>query len=308
VELLLKEGYRVRALLRYTSRGSVGDLTEAVAGGSQNLEICYGDIRVSADVLRAAEGCRWIFHLAALIGIPYSYVSPTSYVDVNVVGTLNVLEAARRLGIERTIVTSSSEVYGSARTPSIDEEHPLCAQSPYAASKIGADQLALSYHRSFGLPVWIVRPFNTFGPRQSLRALIPTVCAQAVFRGALRLGSLTPIRDFLFVHDTAAGFLAVARADSLAGQVANLATGRGVRAEEVVDLVRAMVGSELPVEVDQERVRPDESEVDRLIGNAAKAFAESGWKPRTTLEDGLAQTLRWVRLHCSARDAEAYQR
>lgn len=308
VELLLKEGYRVRALLRYTSRASAGDLAEVIGCGHPNLELCYGDVRVAADVLRAAEGCLWIFHLAALIGIPYSYVSPASYIDVNVVGTLNVLEAARQLGIERTMMTSTSEVYGSARTPTIDEEHPLSAQSPYAASKIGADQLAISYQRSFGLPVSIVRPFNTFGPRQSLRALIPTICAQAKFRGSLRLGNLATIRDFVFVQDTVAGFLAVARSDSLVGQVTNLATGRGIRVSELVDLVRGMVGADLPVEVDQERVRPADSEVNCLIGNAAKARAEAGWIPQTTFEDGLAQTLDWVGSHFSGHNLEAYQR
>lgn len=307
VDLLLKEGYRVRALLRYTSRSSAGELVDAISQNSEQLELCYGDVRVAADVLRAAEGCRWIFHLAALIGIPYSYVSPSSYVDVNVIGTLNVLEAARQLGVERTMVTSTSEVYGSARRPTIDEEHPLSAQSPYAASKIGADQLALSYHRSFGLPVWIVRPFNTFGPRQSLRALIPTICAQARFRGSLRLGSLEPIRDFVFVQDTVAGFLAVAKSDSLVGQVTNLATGRGIQVLDLVNLVSTLVAADLPVEVDRGRIRPEASEVDRLIGNAQKARDMAGWVPQTTLEDGLAQTLAWVGSHYSDINVEAYR-
>ncbi|MBS0206257.1 MAG: GDP-mannose 4,6-dehydratase [Planctomycetes bacterium] len=307
VESLLDEGYQVRAFLRYTSHASVGGLVDVIQRSRASLEVVYGDLRVAADVMRAAEGCAWIFHLAALIGIPYSYESPSSYVDVNITGTLNVLEAARRLGIERTIITSTSEVYGSARYPMIDEEHPLCAQSPYAASKIGADQLAISYFRSFGLPVWIVRPFNTFGPRQSSRAVIPSICSQARFRGSIRLGSLTPIRDFVFVRDTAAGFLAVARSDSLIGQATNLATGRGVRIADIIDLVRRIVGAELPVELDEARIRPPASEVDCLIGSAVKANSQAAWSPQTTFEDGLAQTFRWIESHCSG-NAEDYRR
>jgi NAD dependent epimerase/dehydratase len=306
VEALLERGLHVRAMVRYTSGGGAGFLdgvaralnvngTIGTNGENQNLEIFHGDIRDDRAVRQAAVGCRRIYHLAALIGIPYSYVAPDSYVAVNVQGTLHVLEAARDLGTERVVVTSTSEVYGTAQYTPIDEKHPLNAQSPYAATKVGADQLALSYHRSFGLPVAVVRPFNTYGPRQSARAVIPTIITQALASDAIRLGSLDPVRDLVYVKDTAAGFIALADAADAVGKVTNLATGVGVTIGELVERIRAIVGRDVPVVQTDERRRPEASEVFRLLGSARQAQELAGWQAGTSLDEGLKQTVEWVR-------------
>lgn len=297
VEGLLRRGDKVRAFVRYGSSGRAGwleDVPEQQRGG---LEVFFGDVRDARAVRQAAEGCRAIYHLAALIGIPYSYIAPDSYVEVNIQGTLNVLNAARDLRTEQVLVTSTSEVYGTARYTPIDEEHPLQGQSPYSATKIGADHLALSYHRSFGLPVKVVRPFNTYGPRQSARAVIPTIMSQALARDEIRLGNLSPVRDLVFVGDTVAGFLAVAEAPACIGQVVNLATGVGVTVGELVERIMKLVGRKLPVTESEERVRPEKSEVFKLLGAAAAAEKLAGWKARTPLDEGLAQTLEWIRRH-----------
>jgi NAD dependent epimerase/dehydratase len=295
VEELLRRGARVRAFARYNSAGRAGWLDELPAPAADRLEVFFGDIRDARAVRQAAEGCARIFHLAALIGIPYSYLAPDSYVEVNIQGTLNVLNAARDLGVERTVVTSTSEVYGTALYTPIDERHPLQAQSPYSATKIGADQLAVSYHRAFGLPVSIVRPFNTYGPRQSARAVIPTIIGQALAADEVRLGSLTPVRDLVFVGDTVAGFLAVADCPGCVGRVVNLATGVGVTVKELADRILRLAGRRLPVVEARERVRPENSEVFQLIGSAAAAEELAGWKARTPLDEGLARTLEWAR-------------
>jgi NAD dependent epimerase/dehydratase len=295
VEELLGRGVRVRAFVRYSSSGLAGWLDEIPAVAAERLELFFGDIRDARAVRQAAEGCGRIYHLAALIGIPYSYLAPDSYLEVNVQGTLNVLNAARDLGVERTVVTSTSEVYGTALYTPIDERHPLQAQSPYAATKIGADQLAVSYHRAFGLPVSIVRPFNTYGPRQSARAVIPTIVGQALAADVVRLGSLTPVRDLVYVADTVAGFLAVADCPACVGRAINLATGVGVSVREVSDRILRLVGRRLPVVEAPERVRPESSEVFHLIGCAAAAEELAGWKARTALDEGLARTLDWAR-------------
>jgi dTDP-glucose 4,6-dehydratase len=306
VEGLLRRGQPVRAFVRYTSTGRAGWLEDLPAELGTGLEIFLGDIRDARAVRQAAAGCRRIYHLAALIGIPYSYRAPDSYVEVNIQGTLNVLNAARDLGVERTVVTSTSEVYGTARYTPIDEGHPLQSQSPYAASKVAADHLALSYHRAFGLPVTVVRPFNTYGPRQSTRAVLPTIISQALTAGEIRLGSLTPVRDLVFVADTVAGFLAVADSPACVGQVTNLATGVGVSVGELAGRVLKVVRRDLPVVETEERKRPEDSEVFELIGSAAAAERLAGWKARTSLEEGLGKTLDWFRRHPGAFKTGGY--
>jgi dTDP-glucose 4,6-dehydratase len=296
VEALLQRGERVRGLVRYTSGGGAGFLdgfTRAL--NDKQLEIVHGDIRDARAVRQAAAGCRRIYHLAALIGIPYSYVAPDSYVAVNVQGTLHVLEAARELGVECVVVTSTSEVYGTAQYTPIDERHPLNAQSPYAATKVGADQLALSYHRCYGVPVSIVRPFNTYGPRQSARAIVPTIATQALASDVIRLGSLEPVRDLVFVSDTVAGFLAVADAAACIGKVTNLASGEGVSIGALADRIRRIVGRDVPVLQTEERCRPEASEVQRLIGSPRQAHELAGWRAQTPLDDGLRRTVEWTR-------------
>lgn len=307
VEELLRRGQRVRAFVRYTSSGGIGCLNEITADLAGQLEIVHGDVRDARAVRKAAGGCKRIYHLAALIGIPYSYDAPDAYVAVNIQGTLNILEAARDLEIERTIITSTSEVYGTAQRTPIDEDHPLHAQSPYAASKIGADQLALSYHRAFGVPVTVVRPFNTYGPRQSARAVIPTIMSQALAADLVRLGSLAPVRDLVFVKDTVAGFLACAEASACVGKVTNLATGTAVSIGELAQRICRLAGRLLPIEQTEERRRPENSEVYKLIGSAVAAHDRAGWLATTSLDDGLRQTLDWVRANLSAFAIGAYR-
>jgi len=294
VEALLASGRRVRALVRYASHGGCGWLAETAAV-SDRLEIIRGDVTDARSVREAVSGCEQVFHLAALIGIPYSYTAPESYVAVNVNGTLNVLEAARDEGVGRVVVTSTSEVYGTARYTPIDEAHPLQAQSPYSATKIGADALATSYHRAFGLPVTIVRPFNTFGPRQSARAVIPTIITQALFGDEIRVGALAPVRDMVFVGDTAAGFMALADSDAAIGCVNNLATGTGVTVGDLVGRIQRIVGRNLPVVEEERRKRPEASEVYTLLGSAEAARAVAGWRPAVTLDEGLERTVEWFR-------------
>lgn len=305
-EALLRHGYRVRAFIRYTSEGRCGWLEHISAELRDRLEIVFGDVRDRRAVREACLGCRRIYHLAALIGIPYSYVAPDSYVEVNVRGTLNVLEAARELEIERTIITSTSEVYGTARYTPMDEEHPLQAQSPYSASKISADQLALSYWRAFNLPVIVVRPFNTYGPRQSTRAVLPTIITQALAGDTIRLGSLTPSRDLVFVRDTVAGFIAVADADVCIGRVTNLATGVAVSVGELVQRILRLVGKDVPVIEAEERKRPEKSEVYRLLGSTQAARDWAAWTAATPLDEGLRQTVQWFQEHRGPSRIGAY--
>jgi NAD dependent epimerase/dehydratase len=309
VEALLERGLNVRAMVRYSSSGGVGFLDDVARAliVNKNLEIFHGDIRDARAVRQAAADCTRIYHLAALIGIPYSYVAPDSYVAVNIQGTLHILEAARDLGTDRVIVTSSSEVYGTAQYTPIDELHPLNAQSPYAATKVGADQLALSYHRSFGVPVTIVRPFNTYGPRQSARAVIPTIVTQALASDVIRLGSLDPVRDLVFVKDTAAGFIALADAPDAIGKITNLATGIGVSIGDLVERIRALVGRDVPVVQIGARRRPEASEVFRLLGSAQQAHQLAGWQANTSLDDGLKQTVEWVRANLASYRVGEYR-
>jgi NAD dependent epimerase/dehydratase len=306
VEGLLQAGYHVRALVRYTSHGGAGWL-EQLPGQERRLEVVHGDVTDPRLVRDAVRGCTHIFHLAALIGIPYSYVAPASYVDVNIGGTLNVLEAARAESVQRVVVTSTSEVYGTALYTPIDEQHPLQAQSPYAATKVGADHLALSYHRAFGLPVTVVRPFNTYGPRQSLRAVIPTIISQALHGDTVAIGSRSPVRDMVFVNDTVAGFLAVAESSKCLGSVTNLATGVGVSVGDLIGLIMDVVGRRLTVVETEERKRPEASEVFRLLGSAKRAHDEAGWTARVSLAQGLARTVDWFRKHADTTRSGEYR-
>ena len=299
VEALLAEGQAVRALALYDPRGGRGWLDDVLRDGPrEGLEIVQGDVRDAAQLKRQMAGCDIVYHLAALIGIPYSYEAPGSYVATNIEGTLNVLDAARELGGMTVVQTSTSEVYGTAQTVPIDEAHPLRAQSPYAASKIAADQLALSYHRAFGLPVTVVRPFNTFGPRQSRRAIIPTVIAQlAGGANTLSLGNLHPTRDLLYVTDTARGFLLAGRTEAALGEEINLGTGQEISIGELARLIARLMGVEAEIVQDEARLRPAASEVERLCAGIAKAEDLLGWAPggdgATSLEEGLRRTIAW---------------
>jgi NAD dependent epimerase/dehydratase len=307
VEGLLRAGRRVRAFVRYASHGGTGWLEELPADLRTGCETFFGDITDARAVLEATRGCGCVFHLAALIGIPYSFVAPASYVTVNVQGTLHVLEAARSVGVERVVVASTSEVYGSARYTPMSEEHALQPQSPYAATKIGAESLALSYRASFGLPVSIVRPFNTYGPRQGTRAIIPAIVTQALYSDAIRVGNCTPVRDMLFVEDTVAGLLALADSSACVGQPTNLATGVGVAVGELVERIVGLVGRRIPVIEVEERKRPHTSEVSRLIGSATRAAERMGWCPRVDLQEGLTRTIAWFRARGRPADAGRYR-
>ena len=292
VESLVERGCRVRAMVRYTSGGGRGWLDDAPAAA--DVEFAAGDVRDHDTVRAAMTGCDVVFHLAALIGIPYSYVSPLAYVRTNVDGMLNVLEAARALGVARVVVTSTSEVYGTAQYCPMDEAHPVHCQSPYAATKAGADQLAISYHRSFGLPVAIARPFNVYGPRQSDRALIPTIATQLLAGGPVRLGNTNPTRDFTYVVDTARALTAVAGAERLVGEAANIGSGDEISVAALAELVGRVAGRDATIERDDDRVRPGTSEVQRLCCDSTKLRSLTGWRPATPLEDGLRRTLEWI--------------
>ncbi len=295
VEALLALGSEVRAMVRYNSSNSWGWL-EGATSRHPGLEIFPGDIRDHNGVAEAMKDCQIVFHLAALIGIPFSYHSPDTYVDVNVKGTLNILQAARRMQIERVLVTSTSEVYGTAQYVPIDEEHPLQAQSPYSASKIGADKIAESFFRSFALPVVIVRPFNTYGPRQSARAIIPTIIAQ-LLNGSenIQLGSLEPTRDFNHVSDTVNGFIAIAQSDIAIGQEINIATGKEYSMRDVADILVSEINPSAVICTSKERFRPQSSEVFRLLGNNDKITSMTSWKPKFDLVSGLRDTISWFK-------------
>ena len=297
VERLVREGARVTAFVRYTSRGDIGLLRFAPAEVQNAIEIVAGDLR-DADAVRAAcRGQGVVFHLGALIAIPYSYVHPREVIETNVIGTLNVLEGARAHGVGRVVNTSTSEVYGTAQRVPIDEDHPRAAQSPYAASKTGADQIARSYHRAFGTPVVTLRPFNTYGPRQSDRAVIPTIIAQALTSGRVKLGSLAPTRDLTFVSDTVEGFLRCATASGVLGEEINLGTGTEIAIGALAERIIALVGRPVRIAREKARVRPPASEVERLISDYGKARRVLGWKPAVSLDRGLRETIAFVQKH-----------
>jgi NAD dependent epimerase/dehydratase len=305
VELLVAAGAEVRAFVQYNSRNDWGSLDHVAREVVDAIEVVAGDVRDPFGVRRAVEGVDTVFHLAALIGIPYSYVAPEAYVATNVTGTLNVLEAVRGTGA-RMVHTSTSETYGTATYTPIDEAHPLQGQSPYSASKIGADKMAESYHRSFGVEVATLRPFNTFGPRQSLRAVIPTIIAQALGGGPVRLGSLTPVRDFTYVRDTARAFMAVAASDAAVGRTLNSGNGKGITIGELARLALDAVGSDAEIVADEVRVRPEASEVFELLCDSTQLRELTGWQPEVTLREGLAATAEWLRAGGSAAAGKAH--
>jgi NAD dependent epimerase/dehydratase len=306
VDLLVRQGARVRAYVHYNARNDWGNLELVDREVRAAVEVVSGDIADPFSVGRAVAGVDVVFHLAALIGIPYSYVAPQTYVTTNVLGTVNVLEAVRANTGTRMVHTSTSETYGTARYTPIDEGHPLLGQSPYSASKIGADAMVESYVRAFELPAVTLRPFNTFGPRQSLRAVIPTIIAQALARETLQLGSLEPVRDFTFATDTASAFLAVAESDAALGQTLNAGSGKGVAIGELAHLILELLGSRTPIETEAERVRPEASEVGELVCDATRIRELAGWTPQVPLRDGLARTIEFVREHAGALKPDLY--
>lgn len=291
-EHLVRAGVAVRAFVHYHGSGTRGWLDDSELAA--DIEFVAGDVRDHDSVRRAVQGVDVVFHLAALVGIPYSYVTPQAYVRTNVDGALNVLEAAREHGVERLILTSTSEVYGSAQYAPMDEAHPVRSQSPYAATKAAADQLALSYHASFGVPVVIARPFNAYGPRQSDRALIPTVVAQLQAGAHVRLGNLQPTRDFTFVEDVVRGFAAIAAADALVGEAVHVGSGVERSVGEVVQLIARLMGKHAEIEARDERRRPVGSEVERLLCDSSQLCAATGWVPEVDFESGLRRTIDWM--------------
>jgi dTDP-glucose 4,6-dehydratase len=304
-ELAVNNGFNVRAFVRYNSRNSWGWLESS--NRMKEIEVVTGDIRDYDSVHKAMKGCGAVFHLAALIGIPYSYLSPLAYIKTNMEGTYNVLEAAKDLEIPDVLITSTSETYGSAQYVPIDEKHPLVGQSPYSASKIAADQLAISYHRSFGLGVKLVRPFNTYGPRQSARAVIPTIITQ-ILNGQrqLRLGNLAPTRDLTYVTDTAAGFLSIFRANALYGEVTNIGANDEISIGRIAALIAELMNVEIEILGQEERKRPDASEVMRLRCDNSKILIHTDWKPSVSLRQGLSKTIDWVAAHQELYKAEVY--
>ena len=306
-ESLLEKGYEVKAFVYYNSFGKWGWLDSLPKETLDAVEVFAGDIRDPNGVRLAMKGVDQVFHLAALIAIPFSYHSPDSYVDTNIKGTLNVLQAARDLGTEKIMVTSTSEVYGSAQYTPIDERHPFQGQSPYSATKIGADRLAESFYRSFGLPVAIVRPFNTYGPRQSARAVIPAVLSQLLAgREEIRLGSLAPTRDFNYVKDTAAGFIAIAESDRTVGQEINIASQREISIGDLAKLLIDKINPRANLICDDQRLRPPKSEVSRLLGSNAKIKELTDWTQRYTFEQGIDETIAWMRRNMAQYKADIY--
>ena len=294
-EGLQQAGAEVTCFLRYTSQSSLGSLALMPAEARRALRIVHGDLKDPDAVRRAVAGQDVVFHAAALIGIPYSYVHPMDYVQTNVVGTTNVLDACRGVWAARLVSFSTSEVYGTARYVPIDEEHPLQGQSPYSASKIAADQLALSYHRAFGLGVSLARPFNTYGPRQPSRAVIPTIIAQALKGQAIKLGSLTPTRDLLYVSDTVRGVMRIAEETATIGEVVNLGTGREIAIGDLARLILGKFGMSFDPQLDKERLRPGKSEVERLLASTEKAKRLLAWESDVSLDDGIERTIAWMR-------------
>jgi dTDP-glucose 4,6-dehydratase len=307
VEALVASGARVRAFVRYNSRNDPGLLRLLPSDTRAQVEIVAGDLRDLSAVGQAMTNISHVFHLGALIAIPYSYLHPAEVVETNVIGTMNVLLAARQHGIERLIHTSTSEVYGTALRVPIDEEHPLQGQSPYSASKIGADKLAESFHLSYNLPLVTLRPFNTYGPRQSARAVIPTIISQALTQDVVRLGNLEARRDLTYVSDTVDGFLAVAQATDVLGGTYNLGSGEEVSIAELAHAIIELVGRPVPVEVDPTRLRPEKSEVNRLLSDNSRARQALGWQPQVPLHAGLAHTIDWVRANIDRFQPERYQ-
>lgn len=306
-EALLEEGYDVRAFTFYNSFNSWGWLDTLQKDKFSQIEIFPGDIRDPNGVREAIKGVDLVFHLAALIAIPFSYHSPDSYVDTNIKGTLNVLQAAKDYGTSRVLVTSTSEVYGTAQYVPIDEKHPLQGQSPYSATKIGADRLAESFYRSFNMPITIVRPFNTYGPRQSARAVIPTIIMQLLAgREEIQLGSLTPTRDFNYVKDTVRGFIEIAKSDKTIGEEINIATQKEISIGQLAEELIKQINPQARIVCDEQRVRPEKSEVSRLLGSNEKIKRLTSWEPHYSLEQGLAETIEYMRHNLDKYKVDIY--
>lgn len=304
-ERLVQSGATVRAFVRYTSRAEIGLLRFLEPDILKKIEIIRGDLRDFSAVAQSLRGVDIVFHLGALISIPYSYVHPVETVQTNVLGTLNILEACRKSGA-KLVHTSTSEVYGTALRVPIDEDHPLQGQSPYSASKIGADKLVESYFRSFGLPTVTVRPFNTYGPGQSTRAVIPTIITQALAGGVVRLGNLDAIRDFTYLDDTVEGFLLTAQADTWNGETYNLGSGEEISIGAIAALIFRLMGKQAEIQLEKSRLRPEKSEVLRLISDNRKAKLELGWQPTVGMEEGLQRTIRWIGEHLDLYQPEEY--
>ena len=297
VDELLRRGADVTAFVHYNARNDWGMLEGRYSDKTENLTVIAGDVTDALFVKKAVENKEYVFHLAALIGIPYSYVAPESYVNTNIKGTLNVMQACLDHDVTRVVHTSTSETYGTAIYTPIDEKHPLQGQSPYSASKIGADKMAESFYCSFGLPVTTIRPFNTFGPRQSTRAVIPTIITQALTGNTVKLGSLTPVRDLTYVADTANGFIKFAESKKTVGMTVNTGSGRGVTIGELAEIIIKQVNPKAKIVCEEKRVRPEKSEVMELLCDNRLARDLAGWQPRHTLEEGLALTVAWMREH-----------
>lgn len=296
VEELLNNGYSVKAFIRYNSKNNWGWIEDIP--NYENLEIVTGDIRDFDSVLNAIKDCKSVFHLAALIGIPYSYISPLAYIKTNIEGTYNVLEAAKKMKLDNVVITSSSEVYGTAKYVPIDEKHPLAGQSPYSATKISADEIALSYIRSFDLPVKIIRPFNTYGPRQSARAIIPSIIIQLLNKEKkINLGNINPVRDLTYIHDTVKGFIKVFKSNELFGQVVNVGSGKGISIKDLFHNICSLMDVKADVKIANERIRPHKSEVMNLICNNSKLIKMTNWVNAYNIDIGLLKTIEWIREH-----------
>jgi NAD dependent epimerase/dehydratase len=305
VEKCLENGFRIRAFVHYNSRNSWGWLEKLK--NLKDIEIFSGDVRDLDSIKKAVDDCGTVFHLAALIGIPYSYVSPMAYIKTNIEGTYNILEACRETGCENIIVTSTSETYGTAQYVPIDEKHPAVGQSPYSASKIAADQLAISYHRSFDLPVKIVRPFNTYGPRQSARAIIPTIITQ-ILKGKkkLELGNIAPTRDLTFVKDTVNAFLEIAKYPLLNGKAINIGMNDEISIEALAMMIAEIIGEKIEIIKEKERIRPGSSEVERLRCDNTLLISQTKWKPEYNLKKGLTETIEWISRNLHAFKSDIY--
>ena len=304
-ERCVELGYDVKVLVRYNSKNNWGWLESSAV--KNDIEVISGDIRDFDSVNDALKGCDEVFHLAALIGIPYSYVSPLAYIRTNIEGTYNILESARKNDVSNIMITSTSETYGTAQYVPIDEKHPMVGQSPYSASKIGADQLAISYYRSFNSPAKIVRPFNTYGPRQSARAIIPTVITQILSgKKKIKLGNVDPTRDLTFVKDTAEGFIEISKSKKLNGEITNIGMKEEISVKDLVKLISKILKTEIVIESDKQRVRPGKSEVERLFCENSKIVSETKWKPKYDLEKGLKETILWMEKNIASYKADIY--
>ncbi|MHC4173285.1 MAG: GDP-mannose 4,6-dehydratase [Planctomycetota bacterium] len=304
-ELCVEQGYNVRAYDRYNPNNDWGWLEDSPYKNS--IEVILGDIRDYDSVYDVMKGCDTVFHLAALISIPYSYLSPLAYIRTNIEGTYNVLESAKRLGISHLLITSTSETYGTAQYVPIDESHPILGQSPYAASKIGADQLAISYYRSFELPIKIVRPFNTYGPRQSTRAITATIISQLLnSQGRIKLGNVATTRDFTFIKDTVKGFIEIHKSENLFGEITNIGLNEEISIADLVKLIAGLMGKHAEFDIDKERIRPQRSEVERLRCDNSKLTKNTSWRPEYTLESGLKETIQWMESNSSLLKSDIY--